>query len=163
MSLFSRFKKNEELKPYSIDTVVKGNVIDIKETSDPSFSTESLGKGVGITAEDDILTAPIGGVISMLFPTMHAIGITTDQGIEILIHVGVDTVELNGKYFAASVKQGDKVKRGDTLLKVDFDEIKKAGYDATVLMVIANSADFKDIKTKSGYKGLGESVIEIEV
>lgn len=162
MGLFNRFKKNEELYPFHISTPVKGKVIDIKESEDPIFNSEALGKGVGIIAEEQQIVAPIGGVISTFFPTKHAIGITTDQGVEILIHVGIDTVELNGKFFTALKKQGDSVNRGEALLSVEFDKVKEAGYDATVLMVVTNTANYSDVKVITGHKDLGETVIEIE-
>lgn len=162
MRLFNRFKKKEEERPFSISTPVKGKVVDIKDTEDPVFNSESLGKGIGVIAENSEIVAPIGGVISSFFPTKHAIGIKTDKGVEILIHVGIDTVELNGKYFTALKKQGDHVNRGDALLNVEFDQIEKAGYDTTVLMVVANTMDYKDVRTISGNKELGEIVIEVE-
>jgi len=162
MGLFNRFKKIEETQPFLIGTPVKGNVIDIKDTKDPLFNTESLGKGVGIIPDSQQIIAPIGGVISTFFPTKHAIGIKTDKGVEVLIHVGIDTVELNGQYFDATKKQGDRINRGDALLNVEFDKIAKAGYDTTVLMVITNSTNYKDIQTILGNKESGEIVIEIK-
>ena len=108
MGLFNRNKKQLETQPYSIGAPVKGEVIDIKETKDMVFNTESLGKGVGIIPKSNKIIAPIGGVITTFFPTKHAVGITTDEGIEVLVHIGIDTVELNGKFFTDKKKQGDR-------------------------------------------------------
>lgn len=162
MSLFNKWKKKEELYPYSISTPVSGEVVDVKDTNDPVFNIEALGKGVGIHATSNQILAPIGGEIITFFPTKHAIGIKTDNGVEILIHVGVDTVELNGKYFTAKKKQGDKVNRGDVLLEVDFEAIKVAGYDNTVLMVVTNSAQYSKIDLNLGTKQSNDIVIEIK-
>ena len=162
MGLFNRNKKQLETQPYSIGAPVKGEVIDIKETKDMVFNTESLGKGVGIIPKSNQIIAPIGGVITTFFPTKHAVGITTDEGIEVLIHIGIDTVELNGKFFTDKKKQGDRINRGEELLNVEFEEIMKSGYETTVLMVIVNTANNKEVKTILGNKEQGEIVIEIE-
>ena len=162
MTLFKRVKKIEETKPYSIETPLQGTVIDIKDTKDQLFSSEALGKGVGIIPSNNEIIAPIGGTISTFFPTKHAIGITTDQGVDVLIHVGIDTVELNGKHFTPLKKQGDSINRGDPLLLVDFKEIERAGYDTTVMVVVTNTADYKNIKINTGNKEKGEIVIKLD-
>lgn len=163
MLFFKKNKKAEKEKILNVNTVIKGTVIDIKDTKDPMFSEEVLGKGVGIIAKDNKIIAPVDGTISTFFPTKHAIGITSDNGIEILIHIGIDTVELNGKYFKALQKQGEYIKRGDSLLEVDFDGIINAGYDATILMVITNSQNYREIRPVLGDKDLDDVVIEIEL
>ena len=99
--------------------------------------------------------------LKTFFPTKHAIGITTDDGVDILIHVGIDTVELNGKYFNALKEQGDKVKQGDKLLEVDFDGVKESGYDATVLFVVTNSQEYSSVKSCEGNKTITDTIIEI--
>ncbi len=162
MGLFDIFKKSEEKEPFNISSPVDGKVIDIKDTNDDLFKTETLGKGVGIIANDNTLVAPISGTISSFFETKHAIAIKSNNGIEVLIHVGIDTVELNGKYFTALKKEGDKIKRGEPLLNVEFDKISEEGYDNTVLMVITNTTDYTEIKTLLGDKHQGDIVIEIE-
>ena len=105
--IFGKFKA-KKVENYNICSPIKGSVIDITKTNDPLFKEEALGKGVGIIAEENTLVSPVNGVIKTFFPTKHAIGITTDDGVDILIHVGIDTVELNGKYFNALKEQGDK-------------------------------------------------------
>lgn len=121
-----------------------------------------MGKGVGIIAEENTLVSPVNGEIKTFFPTKHAIGITSDDGVDILIHVGIDTVELNGKYFNALKEQGDKVKKGDKLLEVDFDNIKNEGYDTTVLLVITNTQEYSAVKSCEGNKTVDDTIIEIQ-
>lgn len=118
--IFDKFRAKKK-DNFEICSPVKGDVIDVTKTNDPLFKSEGLGKGVGIIAEENTLVSPVNGEIKTFFPTKHAIGITSDDGVDILIHVGIDTVELNGKYFNALKEQGDKVKKGDKLLEVDFD------------------------------------------
>lgn len=159
--LFGKLKAKKQ-KNYDIYSPVKGEVIDITKTNDPLFKEEALGKGVGIIAKENILISPVDGKIESFFPTKHAIGIKTKDGIDLLIHVGIDTVELNGKYFTALKKQGDVVKRGEKLLEVDFDGIKASGYDATVLLVIANTQDYTSVTSCEGEKDVMDYIIKIE-
>ena len=154
--IFGKFKA-KKVENYNICSPIKGSVIDITKTNDPLFKEEALGKGVGIIAEENTLVSPVNGVIKTFFPTKHAIGITTDDGIDILIHVGIDTVELNGKYFNAL-----KVKQGDKLLEVDFDGVKESGYDATVLFVVTNSQEYSSVKSCEGNKTITDTIIEIQ-
>ena len=135
MGLFNRNKKQLETQPYSIGAPVKGEVIDIKETKDMVFNTESLGKGVGIIPKSNKIIAPIGGVITTFFPTKHAVGITTDEGVEVLIHIGIDTVELNGEGFKPLIKQGTKIKAGDPMIEIDRELISSKGYSVTTMVV----------------------------
>ena len=115
------------------------------QVNDKAFSTGALGKGIAIQPEENIIHSPVEGEVVSLFPTNHAIGIKTSYGIEVLIHIGIDTVELEGKYFEGMVKQGDHVKVGEPLIKADFEAITKEGYDTTVIMVITNTADYLDV------------------
>ncbi len=135
-------KKKEQ---QSVCAPVKGKIIPLKEVKDKAFSSEALGKGIAIQPDEGLITAPVSGEVVTLFPTQHAIGIKTEYGIEVLIHIGIDTVELNGKYFQAHVQQGDYVNVGQKLINFDKDSIEKAGYDCTVIMVITNSHDYLDI------------------
>lgn len=162
MGLFDKWKKKEETNPFKLSAPVAGKVVDIKDTNDPVFNTGCLGNGVGIDAIDSTIVAPIGGEIVSFFPTKHAIGIKTVKGVEVLIHVGIDTVELNGKHFKGLKKQGDKVNRGDALLEVDFAAIKKEGYDPTVLMTVTNTMNYKKVLVNTGEKNINDKVIEIE-
>ena len=159
--IFDKFRAKKK-ENFEICSPVKGDVIDVTKTNDPLFKEEALGKGVGIIAEENTLVSPVNGVIKTFFPTKHAIGITSDDGVDILIHVGIDTVELNGKYFNALKEQGDKVKKGDKLLEVDFDSIKNEGYDTTVLLVITNTQEYSTVKSCEGNKTVDDTIIEIQ-
>lgn len=96
----------------------------------------------------------------MIFPTKHAIGVTSDKGVELLIHIGIDTVKLEGKFFDSFVKVGDEVQIGDVLVKFDKESIEKEGYDLTTMFVVSNTADYKDIlPTKTGKVKAGEEIL----
>lgn len=132
-----------------IKAPVKGKNVLLSNVNDRAFASSALGKGLGIDPEDDMIYAPVNGEVVSLFPTNHAIGIQTEYGVEILIHIGINTVELEGKYFESFVKQGDKVSVGDPILKADVAGIRSAGYDPTVMTVITNTADYLDILPSS--------------
>lgn len=159
--IFDKFRAKKK-ENFEICSPLKGDVIDVTKTNDPLFKSEGLGKGVGIIVEENTLVSPVNGEIKTFFPTKHAIGITSDDGVDILIHVGIDTVELNGKYFNALKEQGDKVKKGDKLLEVDFESIKNEGYDTTVLFVITNTQEYSSVKSCEGNKTVADTIIEIQ-
>ena len=116
----------------------------LSDVKDPAFSSGALGSGFAIMPTDHNVYAPVSGTISVVFPTKHAYGITTKNNEEILIHIGIDTVKLNGQYFTSHVKQGDIVIAGDLLATVDFDKVKEAGYDPSVIVV--DTSNKKSIK-----------------
>ena len=124
---------------------LKGNVIPLKDISDPVFSQELMGKGIAIEPTEGKVVSPINGTVVMVFETNHAIGLKSDDGVEVLIHVGMDTVELKGKGFTAHVKNGDKVSVGDLLTEFDMDLIKEAGYSLVTPIVVTNTADYQSI------------------
>lgn len=123
-----------------------GNAIPISEVKDETFASEALGKGAAIIPSDGKVFAPFDGKVQMVFETKHAIGLTSESGIDLLIHVGINTVNLNGKYFESFVNEGDSVKMGDLLLSFDIDKIKSEGYDTTIPIIITNSDSFKEVK-----------------
>lgn len=128
------------------------------------FSTETVGKGVAIEPEVGEVLSPVNGVVTTQFPTGHAIGVTSDDGAEILIYIGVDTVKLNGKYFTPHVKQGDKVKQGELLIEFDIDKIKASGYQTTTPVVITNKEKYLDIKaTKSEFVTQKDDLLKLSV
>lgn len=137
--------ENKSINQYHVCSPVEGQRVSLKDVKDDAFATGALGKGIGIVPESNIIAAPIDGEVLTLFPTNHAIGIRNSEGLEILIHVGIDTVDLAGKYFKSNVKQGDFVKQGQPLLEVDFENVRKEGYDPTVMMVVTNSSDYLEI------------------
>ncbi|MDV2910655.1 beta-glucoside-specific PTS transporter subunit IIABC [Pediococcus acidilactici] len=134
-----------KLQTVSLSSVVKGDLVQLAEVGDAAFSTGAMGKGIGIKPIDDHIHAPIDGKVTAIFPTKHAIGITGSNGIEILIHIGIDTVELEGKHFTLQVKEGETVSQGDVLAVVDFSKVVEAGYDPTVMVIITNTNDFLDV------------------
>lgn len=140
---------------------VAGTVVDIKKTSDPVFNSEMMGKGVGIVPKGKQIVAPADGSIAALFPTKHAVGILTADGVEILIHVGVNTVELNGACFTARKNQGDTVRKGDVLLEVDFNGIKNKGYDPTTMVIVTNPAAYTEFSIAEGEKKAQDTVITL--
>ncbi|TYR74510.1 PTS beta-glucoside transporter subunit EIIBCA [Rossellomorea vietnamensis] len=124
---------------------LKGEVVKLSEVSDPTFSSEVMGEGIAVRPVDGRVVSPVNGVVTTLFKTKHAIGITSEEGVEILIHVGIDTVQLEGKYFEALVAQGESVLAGQPLLEVDIEGIKKEGFDTVTPVIITNTTSFAKI------------------
>ncbi|WP_234123610.1 PTS beta-glucoside transporter subunit IIBCA [Clostridium hydrogenum] len=139
--------KNETplVKQEVLISPVKGEVKALSEVKDEAFSTGALGKGVAIEPAEGKIVSPVDGTLTTLFPTCHALGITSDSGAEILIHVGMDTVKLDGKHFTAKAKQGDRVTKGQVLVEFDVEAIKKEGYLVTTPVVITNSDKYLDV------------------
>ena len=134
---------------------VEGEVVPVTQVSDPTFGEEILGKGVAIKPERGRVVAPVSGEISLMFDTGHAVSIVSDDGAEVLVHVGLDTVSLKGQFYTAHVKTGDRVKTGDLLIEFDMDGISGAGYQVITPVVVCNSADYSQIETFTG-KHAGE-------
>lgn len=124
---------------------VKGKLVPLSNVNDPTFAEEILGKGAAVLPEDGNFVSPFKGTVQTVFGTRHAIGLVSDTGVELLIHVGLDTVNLNGKYYAALVKDGDAVEVGTPLLKVDLEGIKSEGYDIITPVIVTNTMDCGDV------------------
>ncbi|MDU5741683.1 MAG: beta-glucoside-specific PTS transporter subunit IIABC [Clostridium sp.] len=122
-----------------------GKLVKLSEINDKAFSSGALGSGVGIIADNNLVVAPVDGEVVCVFPTKHAFGLKTESGVELLIHIGIDTVELEGKHFTTMVNQGDKVKIGQPLVQVDFDKVKEEGFDPTIIVVVTNTQDYLDV------------------
>ena len=122
-----------------------GKVKDLSEVEDEVFSSGMLGNGIAIEPTNGQVNSPVDGIVTTVFPTKHAIGVTTDDGVEILIHIGMDTVELNGEGFESFVKQNERVKKGDLLIRVNLDKIKAAGLSMITPIVVTNSNSYKAI------------------
>ena len=137
--------KDALVKQEVIVSPIKGDVLPLSEVKDEVFSQGLLGKGVAIEPKEGKVVAPVDGTLTTLFPTHHALGITSDKGAEILIHVGMDTVQLEGKCFTPKVKQGERVKAGQVLLEFDIKGIKEAGYPVTTPVIVSNSDNYLDI------------------
>lgn len=141
---------------------VKGEVISLSEVNDGVFSKELLGKGVAIKPEESMIVSPVEGEIVTVLKSKHAIGIRSKEGIELLIHVGIDTVNLNGAPFEVFVEEGEHVTVGQKLIQADFDKINAAGYDNTVILVVTNSEQFQTISEHIGIIAEHSSVMDIK-
>lgn len=145
------YKDPEELeaakKKDIVYAPVEGTVIPYTEIADPTFASGALGQGIGIVPAKGEVTAPFDGTISMFFDTRHAIGLESDTGVEVLIHVGINTVELGGKHFHALKEAGTHVKKGDRLLEFDMDAIREAGYDLTTAVLVSAPEHVEILKT----------------
>ncbi len=142
---------------------VSGTVVALKDVNDPVFSSEMMGKGVAISPSNDNVYAPVDGVLATVFDTKHAYGFISDDGVEVLIHIGIDTVNLAGEHFATTQKNGNKVKKGDLLGTVDRAAVKAAGYDDTVMLIITNTANYDDVKAlDKATVTAGESILDVK-
>lgn len=162
MGLFDAFKKKDKGDPV-LKAYENGKAIPLSEVNDPTFSKEILGPGVAIIPEEGILAAPCNGKVSLVADTCHAVSITADNGAEILMHLGIDTVELKGEHFEALVKVDQKVSAGDTLIKFDIDKIKELGYDVVTPLIVCNHAEMSNVETlKTGDIKIGEDILKVE-
>lgn len=129
----------------TISSPLTGKLIPLQDVNDQVFSSEMMGKGIAIYPENQQIIAPADGTITVTFDSMHAFGIHLDQGAEILIHIGIDTVNLNGEGFVSKVSQEQQVKKGDILGTFNVDKIKKAGYDPTVMVIVTNTSNYAEV------------------
>ena len=139
--------KNETtlLEVIAVWSPVKGEVLELQQVEDAAFSAGILGKGCAIVPTEGEIYAPVDGVLTTLFPTKHALGITSDDGVEVLIHIGLNTVQLNGEGFTAHVQQGARVSRGQHLLSFDLADVKSKGYCLQTPVIITNTKDYLEI------------------
>lgn len=150
------------LKNVKLLSPIKGKVIELENVKDDAFASGILGKGVAVLPEEGKVYAPADGEISALFPTLHAIGMTTDSGAQLLIHIGLDTVQLEGEGFEAFVKQGDHVKQGDLLVSFDQEFIEGKGYCLETPILVTNVEDFLDVvQMGSGQIHAGDELLEL--
>lgn len=140
------FKKLFKSKDIELFSPIEGRVIRLEEVADDVFSAKLVGDGFAIDPSDGKVYAPIDGKILQIFPTKHAIGIVSDEGIEILIHFGIDTVELKGEGFTSHVTAGDVVKRGDLLLEVDLESVTSKGKSIVTPIIFTNKAQYKSLE-----------------
>lgn len=159
-SLKKMFEKNA--KTISLKAVEDGRTIPMDEVNDQTFAQELLGPGIAIGPSNGTVVSPINGTIATVMDTKHAVCIQGEDGLELIVHAGLDTVELNGKYYQTYKEIGDQVKAGDVLLEFDLEEITKAGYDVTTPIVITNLGDYKITKCLTGQQvKAGEEVIQL--
>ena len=159
-SLRKMFEKNA--KTISLKAVEDGRTIPMDEVNDQTFAQELLGPGIAIVPSNGTVVSPINGTIATVMDTKHAVCIQGEDGLELIVHAGLDTVELNRKYYQTYKEIGDQVKAGDVLLEFDLEEITKAGYDVTTPIVITNLGDYKITKCLTGQQvKAGEEVIQL--
>ena len=155
--LKSKFNRNE-----TIYMPVIGKLISLEAIADGVFSAGILGIGAGIEPEEGMVYAPFNGKIVQIADTKHAIGLESENGVELLIHVGMDTVEMNGKGFDLLVHEGDSVTKGQKLMSFSMDAIKEAGYRTTIAVIVTNSDQFESIVvSEEGKKQLEEVIIQV--
>lgn len=141
---------------------LEGTAIPMSQVKDETFAAEVLGKGIAVIPAKGQVKAPCDAVVETVFDTKHAIGLKADNGAELLIHIGVNTVELNGKYYTTHVNEGDHVKAGQLLISFDMEKIKEAGYDVTTPLIVTNTDDYQDVKVlKTGNVDYKENVLEL--
>lgn len=146
-----------------MNAYMNGTVVPLDQVEDEAFSSGVLGLGIAIEPSEGKLYSPVDGEVENLFDTKHAIGVTTESGAELLMHIGMDTVKLKGKYFTAHVANGDKIKKGDLLISFDIDTIRSEGYKTITPLVVCNSDDYKSIKPLAeGEIKMGDRLLEIE-
>ena len=159
---------NEEvpatLQDETIQTPIVGDVVALSNVNDPVFSSGAMGQGIAVKPSQDVVYAPADAEVTIVFPTGHAYGLRTANGAEILIHVGIDTVSMNGEGFEAKVAQGDKVKAGDVLGTFDSNKIAAAGLDDTTMVIVTNTADYASVAPiATGSVAKGDAVIEVKI
>ena len=146
-----------------IQTPIVGDVVALSNVNDPVFSSGAMGQGIAVKPSQDLVYAPADAEVTIVFPTGHAYGLRTANGAEILIHVGIDTVSMNGEGFNHKVAQGDKVKAGDVLGTFDSAKIAAAGLDNTTMVIVTNTADFASVNpVASGSVAKGDAIIEVK-
>ena len=161
--MFNFFKKKENTG-IEIGSPVNGKAVALKEVSDPTCGEEILGKGAAVIPSDGNIYAPADGTLDMVFDTLHAVSMTTADGVELLVHIGLDTVALKGEHFTAHKASGDSVKKGDLLISVDLDAVKAAGYDVITPVIVCNTSDYQSVEavmTGSEVKA-GDTILKLK-
>ena len=143
-------------------SALEGTAIPLSQVNDATFASEVLGKGIAVNPAKGEVVAPCDAIVETVFDTRHAVGLSTESGMELLIHIGINTVELGGKYYTAHVKDGDHVKKGQLLISFDMDKIKEAGYDVTTPLIVTNTDDYRNVKAlHEGAVTPADKVLEI--
>lgn len=162
MGLFDGlFKKKKEA--IIIGAPANGECISLDKVSDPTFAEGILGKGAAIVPSSNQIIAPADGIVTMVFPTGHAFTMETDDGVELLVHIGIDTVKLNGEFFTKHVSDGASVKKGDLIIEMDTEGVKAAGYDTTIPVIVCNTDNFKTVSMiEEGMKTAAQDILALE-
>ena len=154
-------KDGSMLRKTEIASPIKGQVLKLSDIKDEAFASGVLGRGAAILPEEGSVYAPADGEITALFPTLHALGMKTEEGAELLIHIGLDTVQLNGEGFEAHIQNGDKVKKGQLLITFDKELLEGKGYCLETPVLITNSDDYLEVlETASGSIRPGEELLK---
>lgn len=154
-------KKTSEVAAEDLNAPIAGQVMPLSEVPDDVFSQGLIGQGIAVNPSEGRLVAPTAGTIEMVYETKHALGMKTDNGAELLFHIGLDTVQLNGQYFESAVQVGQHVEAGDVLETFDLDKIKAAGYNPITMMVVTNQSDYTVAVDETGENSINESVMNI--
>ena len=163
MGLFDKlFGKKEEINPNHLYAPMAGEAVAISEVPDPTFSSGMMGNGIAIQPVSGKVCSPVNGTVDMMFDTGHAVTLVSDSGIEILIHVGLETVGLNGAPFQVKVQNGQKVKKGDILMIADLEAIKAAGLPTITPVLICNTDDYTTFNATTG-KAVTNADVVIEL
>ena len=153
-------KETEEIILFSH---MNGEVVPLCDVKDEAFASGALGEGVAVEPSEGKLFAPVDGTVATVFPTKHAVGMVTASGTELILHIGIDTVRLEGKHFETHVEAGTSVKKGDLLVSFDMEAIKQEGYPCTTPMIVCNTDDYNSISAVAdGNISVGEKIIEIK-
>ena len=160
--MFQFFKKKPDLEKTGLEltAMTDGRCIPLAEVTDPVFSGKALGDGIAIVPEDCVIAAPCDGTVSMLAETLHAFGMTRDDGLELMVHIGIDTVALKGEGFEALVSQGDQVKKGEPLIRFAAAFMEKKGIDMTTMLILLNPGQYK-FKTLAGGQQVKKNVYTV--
>lgn len=153
MKMFKKLFKKEENNEEIVVSPVTGEIVDVTEVPDPTFSEKMMGDGIAIKPSEGQFVAPVSGEVVNFFPTKHAVGIKSKAGVEYLIHIGLDTVMLDGEGFTAHVKQGDQVNVGDPLVTVDLDFVAEKAKTITPLVITSEIGSVEKDINKSVVKG----------
>ena len=138
-----------------LSSPVKGNAVDMTQVEDQVFASQALGKGIAVVPETGEVVAPDDCTVTLIYPTMHALGLTLDNGVEMIIHVGIDTVNLQGKYFEKHVEEGSHIKKGTKILSFDLNALMRDGYNPVVPVIVSNTDSYAEV---AGNTGMGVSV-----
>ena len=161
--MFGKLKHLFSQPGITIASPVSGTVVPLTEVPDPTFAQGILGPGAAVQPSEGRIVAPANGTVDMMFDTGHAVSMTTSEGAELLIHVGIDTVSLKGQHYTAKCKSGDTVRKGDTLIEFDIDAIRKAGYEVVTPVIVCNPDAFASVKTEgAGSVQAGDDLLTLE-
>lgn len=155
-------KESEKAEEIEISAPLRGEAVELSKVDDPTFAEEILGKGAAIIPSEGKVAAPFDGTVISVFDTKHAIALKSENGLELLIHIGLDTVKLNGKHYDAKVSNGDKIKKGQELILFNMNKIKEEGYDIVTPVVVTNPDDYSDFDTVKGSVSIGDSFIKVK-